>query len=120
SGAPPRESFPRAGARPSPSPGESGALRPAPVPRGRARPAPASAWRSGCGGSSRPDRSDGLRAQHALHGEHEALPALGFLLQLRPAGAGEAVIARPAVVLRRAPLGRDPAAVLEAAQGRIE
>src|SRR5689334_15072155 len=67
-----------------------------------------------------------LRFRPLRGGEHapdrggEALPALRLLGELLPAGARQAVEARPPVVLRAAPLRPDPALLLEPVQGRVE
>src|SRR4051812_16295179 len=53
-------------------------------------------------------------------GEHELLPAPLLDVELLAPGGGQLVEARPAVVLRHAPLRRDPPALLEPVERRIE
>src|SRR5690349_14941466 len=57
------------------------------------------------------------RPQHLVDRADEPLPAAGLVFELLPPGGCEAVVARLAVVLGRAPERRDPAAVLEPVQG---
>ena len=58
--------------------------------------------------------------EDAVHGADEFVPAAGLAGELLAAGGGEAVEARFAVVFGGAPLGADPAAVLEAVEGGVE
>src|SRR5438105_3565400 len=60
------------------------------------------------------------RIHHARDRGYEIGPLRMLLLQSPPAGGGELVILRAAVVLGRFPLGGDPALELEALQGGIE
>ena len=50
----------------------------------------------------------------------QAGPVLFFLCKLLPAGGGEAIVARAAIVLGNAPLRGDPAILLHAVQRRVE
>jgi len=61
---------------------------------------------------------DSRRLQHRVDCAREELPLGGFGLELFPAGGGQRVVARPAVVVGNAPFGLHPAAGLEAAEGR--
>ena len=61
-----------------------------------------------------------LRPQHAIDGAHDLIPAAGLMGQLLAARGGQPVIARPAVVFRRAPERGDPAAVFQTVQSGIE
>jgi hypothetical protein len=53
-------------------------------------------------------------------GGGEALPRVGLDGELLPAGAGELVELRLAVVVGRAPVRLDPTAALEAVERRVE
>src|SRR5262249_30748482 len=58
--------------------------------------------------------------QNLAHRDRQVFPVRLFHLELFPAGTGQFVEASPAVVLRRAPLTLDPAAVFNAVEGRVE
>src|SRR5439155_15499871 len=58
--------------------------------------------------------------QNAVDRERQALPAVGFELELFAAARGQPVETRALAEIRRAPLGVDPAFVLEPVERRIE
>src|ERR1017187_4233848 len=61
-----------------------------------------------------------LRGQHVTDGYRQALPFLPLGLQLLAPRGGQAVVLGLALVFAFAPLGGDPAAVLQPVQPRIE
>ena len=58
--------------------------------------------------------------EHAANRGRKTVPLAGLAGELPAAGRGERVKARPAVVLRGAPFGRNPAALFEALERRVE
>src|SRR5438552_3677062 len=54
------------------------------------------------------------------YGGRQSLPCVSFGVELFPAGSRELVELGATVVVRRAPLGFDPAASLEAVEGGVE
>src|SRR5688572_28954959 len=59
-------------------------------------------------------------AQHARDGRGELRPVLFLFGELAAAGGGDRVVARAPRILRRAPLGLEPAGLGHAMQRRIE
>src|SRR5262249_35593700 len=58
--------------------------------------------------------------QNAANSSNHLLPAFCLRHQLLPAGRSQPVVLRFAIVLRRSPERRDPAAVLEPVKRRVE
>jgi len=58
--------------------------------------------------------------QDLRNGRGEPLPFAQFLFQLVASGAGKRIEPGPAIIVRSAPLGADPAALLQAMQRRVE
>src|SRR5919112_3248477 len=113
---PPRATCPPLCSARSPAPGACGSLRPAPPPRAACRAArrrtlvlatsPCLAFLPG-------------RVEHPGDGLGQPLPLRGLRHELLPPVGRQAVVLRAAVVLGRAPLGGNPAAALEALEGRV-
>src|ERR1043166_1905436 len=59
-------------------------------------------------------------AEHLADGAHVPLPERELGAELGPPLRGQPVVLRPAVVLREAPLGGEPAAALQPVEGGVE
>ena len=64
--------------------------------------------------------SSPIAAEQPRHQRRHSFPALGFCKQLFAAGSRQRVELRLAIVIRGAPLGRNPSALFQAQQCRVE